>query len=122
ADDLTGHSVGRIAKEVYASFARETSLNGIRIGVLREYMDKRLFTQADHETIDIIDRAVGDLRKLGATIVDPGAEGALFQKCIDQHLPSNLNALFIREFPALFPAGPDHIAVLRDMYFDTEIV
>jgi Asp-tRNA(Asn)/Glu-tRNA(Gln) amidotransferase A subunit family amidase len=122
ADDLTVHSVGRIPKEGYASFARETSLNGIRIGVLREYMDKRLFTQADHETIDIIDRAVGDLRKLGATIVDPGAEGALFQKCIDQHIPRNLNALFIREFPALFPAGADHIAVLRDMYFDPSLV
>ena len=40
------------------------SLKGIRIGVLREYMDKRLFTQADHETIDIVDRAIGDLRKL----------------------------------------------------------
>jgi amidase len=122
ADDLTVHSVGRIPKEGYASFARETSLNGIRIGVLREYMDKRLFTQADHETIDIIDRAVGDLRKLGATIVDPGAEGALFQKCIDQHIPRNLNALFIREFPSLFPAGADHIALLRDMYFDPSLV
>jgi amidase len=122
ADDLTVHSVDRIPKEGYASFARETSLNGIRIGVLREYMDKRLFTQADHETIDIIDRAVGDLRKLGATIVDPGAEGALFQKCIDQHIPRNLNALFIREFPSLFPAGGDHIAVLRDMYFDPSLV
>src|SRR5438067_11715279 len=84
ADDLTVQSIGRIPREGYAHFAKETSLNGIRIGVLREYMDKRLFTQADHETIDIIDRAVGDLRKLGATIVDPGAEGALFQRCIDQ--------------------------------------
>ena len=122
ADDLTVHSVGRIPKEGYASFARETSLNGIRIGVLREYMDRRLFTQADHETIDIIERAVGDLRKLGATIVDPGAEGALFQRCIDQHIPRNLNALFIREFPSLFPAGADHIAVLREMYFDPSLV
>ncbi|HYT54899.1 MAG TPA: amidase family protein [Verrucomicrobiae bacterium] len=122
ADDLTVHSVGRVPKEGYASFARATSLKGIRIGVLREYMDKRLFTQADHETIDIVDRAIGDLRKLGATIVDPGAEGALFQKCIDQHIPRNLNALFIREFPSLFPAGADHIAVLRDMYFDPALV
>src|SRR5438034_8872547 len=122
ADDLTVHSVGRVPKEGYASFARETRLDGIRIGVLREYMDKRLFTEADHETIDIVDRAIGDLRKLGATIVDPGAEGALFQKCIDQHIPRNLNALFIRAFPALFPAGADHIAVLRDMYFDPSLV
>jgi Asp-tRNA(Asn)/Glu-tRNA(Gln) amidotransferase A subunit family amidase len=119
---LTVHSLGRVPKEGYASYARATSLKGIRIGVLREYMDKRLFTQADHETIDIVDRAIGDLRKLGATIVDPGAEGALFQKCIDQYIPRNLNALFIREFTSLFPAGADHIAVLRDMYFDPALV
>ena len=122
ADDLTVHSLGRIPKEGYASFARATSLKGLRIGVLREYMDKRLFTQADHETIDIVDRAIGDLRKLGATIVDPGAEGALMQKCIDQHIPRNLNTLFIREFPTQFPAGADHVAALRDMYFDPTLV
>jgi amidase len=122
ADDLTVYSIGRVPKEGYASFARATSLKGIRIGVVREYMDKKLFTQADHETIDIVDRAIRGLRELGATIVDPGAEGALFQKCIDQHIPRNLNALFTKEFPVLFPAGSDHIAVLRDMYFDPALV
>jgi Asp-tRNA(Asn)/Glu-tRNA(Gln) amidotransferase A subunit family amidase len=121
-DDLTVHSIGRVPKEGYASFARETSLVGIRIGVVREYMDKRLFTQADHESIDIVDRALADLRKLGATIVDPGAEGALFQRCIDQHIPRNLNALFIRQFPSLFPAEADHIAVLRDIYLNPSLV
>jgi amidase len=121
-DDLTVHSIGRVPKEGYASFARETSLNGIRIGVVREYMDKRLFTQADHESIDIVDRALADLRKLGATIVDPGPEGALFQKCIDQHIPRNLNALFIRQFPSLFPAEADHIGTLRDMYLSPSLV
>ena len=45
ADDLTVYSVGRVPKEGYASYARATSLKGIRIGVLREYMDKRLFTR-----------------------------------------------------------------------------
>src|SRR6266700_4185212 len=76
ADDLTVHSLGRMPKEGYAGFVRETNLNGFKIGVVREYMDKSLFTQADHETIDIVDRAVDDLRRLGATIVDPGAGGA----------------------------------------------
>ncbi|MBM4259849.1 MAG: amidase [Deltaproteobacteria bacterium] len=118
ADDLTVYSIGRMPKTGYASFAKETSLKGIRIGVLREYMDKRLFTQADHESIDIVERAIGDLRKLGATIVDPGAEGELFQKCIDQHAPRNLHALFIRANQTLFPAETDHIAVLRDMYIE----
>ena len=122
ADDLTVYSLGRMPKEGYPSFAKATSLKGLRIGVVREYMDKRLFTQADHETIDIVDRAIAELRKLGATIVDPGAEGALFQKCLDQHLPRNLNTLFTREFPAQFPATADHVNLLRDMYFDPALV
>jgi len=118
ADDLTVHSLGRIPREGYASFARQTDLKGIRIGVVREFMDKKLLAQADYETIDIIERAVDDLRSLGATIVDPGAGGALFQKCIDQYVPRNLNALFIRQFPSLFPAGADHLSLLEDMYVD----
>ena len=122
ADDLTVYSVGRMPKEGYASFARQSSLKGIRIGVIREYMDKRLFTQADAQTIDIVDRAINDLRGLGATVVDPGPGGALFQVCLDQYIPQNLNALFIRQFPSLFPAGADHIPLLEDMYVDPSLV
>jgi Asp-tRNA(Asn)/Glu-tRNA(Gln) amidotransferase A subunit family amidase len=122
ADDFTVYSIGRIPKEGYTSFAHEKSLKGIKIGVIREYMDKRLFTQADHETIDMVDSAVNDLRALGATIVDPGAGGALFQDCIDQYIPHNRNALFTGQFPSLFPPGADHIAVLEDMYFDRSLV
>jgi amidase len=117
-DDLTVYSIGRVPKEGYTSFSKQTDLKGMRIGVLREYMDKRLFTQADHETIDIVDRAIEDLRKLGATIVDPGADGALFQSCIDQYVPRTLNAVFIKHFPALFPAGTDQVAVLANLFMD----
>jgi Asp-tRNA(Asn)/Glu-tRNA(Gln) amidotransferase A subunit family amidase len=118
ADDLTVYSIGRIPRERYASFVSETRLDGIRIGVVREFMDKRLFTQADYETIDIVDRAIEDLRKLGATIVDPGSEGALFQECIDRHIPRNLNATFIKQFPSRFPEGTDQVRMLVDMYAD----
>src|SRR5499433_3363250 len=118
ADDLTVYSVGRIPKEGYTQFARERSLLGIRIGVVREFMDKRLFTAADHQSIDIVDRAISDLRKIGATIVDPGEGGALFQGCVDQHIPRNLSAVFIREFPALFPDGVDHVSTLAELYAD----
>ena len=122
ADDFTVYSIGRIPKEGYASFANEKTLNGMKIGVVREYMDRRLFTAADRETIDIIGKAVDDLRRLGATIVDPGEGGALFQKCIDQYAPHNLNTLFTRQYPALFPPGTDHIRVLEDMYADPSLV
>ncbi len=118
ADDFTVYSVGRIPKEGYPKFANEKSLKGVKIGVVREYMDKRLFTQADYESIDIVDKAVADLRRLGATIVDPGPGDGLFQKCLDQYLPHNLNVLFTRQFPDLFAPGTDHIRVLEDMYAD----
>ena len=118
ADDLTVYSIGRIPREGYASFAKETRLDGIRIGVVREFMDKRLFTQADYESIDIVERAVEDLRKLGATIVDPGAKGALFQECIDRHIPRNLNTTFIKQFPSVFAEGTDQVSTLVDMYTD----
>jgi amidase len=118
ADDFTVYSIGRIPKDGYLSFAKETNLKGVRIGVVREYMDKSLFTQADNESIDLVDKPVADLRSLGATIVDPGPGGALFQSCLDQYLPQNLNASFIGQFPAAFPPETDHISQLVDMYVD----
>jgi amidase len=121
ADELTAYSIGRTASPSYQSFTGQENLNGIRIGVLREYMDKTLFTQADHESIDIVERAVGDLRRLGATIVDPGPGKPLFQTCIDEYAPSIQNSLFTGQLPRLFPRDPggkplaDHIPLLVEM-------
>ena len=75
----------------------------MRIGVIREHMDKKAFNEADVETIDLAERAIGDLRRLGATIVDPGAGGALFQGCIDKYVPLYRNRVFIEQYPNLFP-------------------
>jgi amidase len=120
-DELTVFSTDRLPTQPYQSFARERNLKGIRIGVVREYMDKSLFTQADAESIDIVDRAIGDLRKLGATIVDPGAGGSLFQGCLDKYNPYLNNAAYVAKFPELFPvdasgkATKDHIPVLLQL-------
>lgn len=117
-DELTGFSDNRRPATPYSSFARRGRLDGMRIGVVREYMDKDLFTVADSETIDIVNRAIDDLRRLGATIVDPGPHGALFQSCVDKDAPKWLNQQFINQFPAAFPAGGNNITTLLDMYFD----
>ena len=83
---------------------------------------------ADAESIDIVDRALGDLRSLGATIVDPGPEGALFQGCIRKYAPQALNTLFTQPGAGKFPVDAqgkpagDHIATLVDMAFDPSIV
>ena len=122
ADELTAFSTGRLPADGYAAHATKTRLDGYRIGVVREYMDKDLFTIADSESIDIVDRAIDDLRALGATIVDPGAHGALFQSCVDRYTPKWQNQQFIPQFPALFPAGADHISTLLDMFFNPNLV
>src|SRR5262249_54648468 len=83
-DEMTAFSIGRLPAEPYRSFANERTLNGMRVGVIREHMDKKAFNEADAESIDITERAIGDLRRLGATIVDPGQGGALFQSCVDK--------------------------------------
>jgi Asp-tRNA(Asn)/Glu-tRNA(Gln) amidotransferase A subunit family amidase len=118
ADDLTVHSLNRSPTEGYAHFAEPGRLDGVKIGVLREYMEKSRFTAADHETIDIVEKAIVDLRRLGATIIDPGSNGALFQDAINQCLPFNLNAQFARQCPSLFPEGSIQLARLVDLTFD----
>jgi Asp-tRNA(Asn)/Glu-tRNA(Gln) amidotransferase A subunit family amidase len=127
-DELTAFSVGRLPSKPYRSFANERTLKGIRIGVIREHMDKKLFNEADVESIDIAERAISDLRRLGATIVDPGAGGALFQSCIDKYVPLYRNRVFMEQFPNLFPAdsngkpATDRISLLVDMFFDPFLV
>src|SRR5437899_5404968 len=114
-DELTAFSVGRLPSEPYRSFASERTLNGMRIGVIREHMDKKAFNDADVESIDITERAIGDLRRLGATIVDPGAGGALFQRCLDKYAPLYRN----RESHG--KPESDRISQLVDMFFDPSL-
>lgn len=91
-DEFTVFSVGRTPAKPYASFASAQRLDGVRIGIIREYMSRKLFSKADEESIDIAEQAINDLRKLGATIVDPGPEGELFKNCISRYAPELSNA------------------------------
>jgi amidase len=123
-DELTAFSVGRLPAEPYRSFANETMLNGMRIGVIREHMDKKVLNEADGEAIDLTERAIGDLRRLGATIIDPGEGGALLQSCIDKYIPLYRNRVFFEQNPNLFPLdsngkpSTDRVSKLVDMFFD----
>ena len=127
-DEMTAFSIGRLPSEPYRSFAGEKTLNGMRLGVIREHMDKKLFNEADAQTIDITERAIGDLRRLGATIVDPGPGGALLQSCIDKYLPLYRNRVFFEQHPNVFPQDAngkpltDRVSQLVDMYFDPSLV
>jgi amidase len=127
-DELTAFSIGRLPAESYRSFANERTLNGTRIGVIREHMDQKAFNEADVEAIDLTERAIGDLRRLGATIIDPGPGGALLQSCIDKYVPLYRNRVFIEQFAKLFPLDAngkpltDRISQLVDMFFDPSLV
>ncbi len=91
-DELTVFSVGRKPARGYTSFAGARRLDGVRIGVVREYMAVKLFGKADEESIGLVERAIGDLKKLGATIVDPGPDGELFGSCFAKYAPELLNS------------------------------
>ena len=127
-DEFTVFSVGRMPTSPYVSFVAGKRLDGVRIGVLREYMNKKLFAVVDAESIDIVDRAIGELRTLGATIVDPGAQGALFQGCVNRFAPQLRNAAFTKQYPKLFPVDAqgkpmtDHVISLLDMTADPTLL
>jgi amidase len=127
-DELTAFTVGRMPSEPYATFARAARLDGLRIGVVREYMNKALFTKEDEQTIDLVSAAAAELGKLGATVVDPGPEGDLFSACIAKYLPQDDNVLFTRRYPELFPVGADgkptidHVNKLLDVKFDASLL
>jgi len=116
-DEMTVFSIGRMPSKPYASYATTRRLEGVRIGVVREYMSRELFSKADAQSIDLVERAIAEVRKLGATIVDPGPEGALFQSCIPRYAPELLNSAFARQFPQAF-AGSDPLARLLEIHND----
>jgi len=121
-DEATAFAIGRLPEQPYISYTQAKRLDGLRIGVVREFMDKGLFKEPSFQSIDLADRAIEDLKKLGATIIDPGPGGALFQSCIDKYVPLYRNQLFAAQFPALFPKGVDQVPVLVDLFLDPERV
>jgi Asp-tRNA(Asn)/Glu-tRNA(Gln) amidotransferase A subunit family amidase len=51
-------------------------------------MNRDAYTKADAQSLDLAERAIDDLKKLGATIVDPGRGGALFDQCFARWSPT----------------------------------
>jgi Asp-tRNA(Asn)/Glu-tRNA(Gln) amidotransferase A subunit family amidase len=113
-DEYTALSVGRTPRTPYLEAASARSLAGLRIGVVREYLNRKLLTQADTQSVDLVEGALDVLRKLGATVVDPGPEGALFQPCIARAAPELLSSVFARQYPL----QGDQIAALVDLRAD----
>jgi amidase len=123
-DELTVFAIGRTPSVPYESFAHQPDLKGVTIGVVREYMNKKLFNDVDAQTIELVEKGAADLQKLGATIVDPGPEGALFTSCLTKYGPELSNKIFAGKYPDLFPLDAkgapkgDHIATLIELAAD----
>jgi Asp-tRNA(Asn)/Glu-tRNA(Gln) amidotransferase A subunit family amidase len=74
----------------------------VRIGVLREYTRRELFTEEDGPALDLFEKALADLRALGATLVDPG-EKDLLTPYIHQNFYVLYSPTTAKRFPDLFP-------------------
>ena len=71
-DPFTAYSVGQVPAS-YTTFLEKDGLNGARIGVIREPMDPKTDPASDDykKVRAVIDKAIGDLKSLGAEVVDP---------------------------------------------------
>ena len=122
-DEMTAFGIDRTPDKPYESFTHAQSLKGVRIGVVREYLDKSVFPKTAIQNIDLINQAVEDLKKLGATIVEPPPEG-LFTAYVRRYNPMLSNSSWTKLFPELFPVDAngkpttDHVATLVDLASD----
>jgi amidase len=71
-DPITAYDVGQIPL-TYTAFLRTDGLQGARLGIIRDPMDAKADPTSDdyRKVRAVIDKAIADLKKLGAEIVDP---------------------------------------------------
>lgn len=67
ADPITQKCVNKIP-ENYTKFMNKNGLKGKKIGVFRHYTDK---PTADTQVVELLERAIEDMKSLGAEIIDP---------------------------------------------------
>jgi len=113
-DPRTALSLGRIPSESFASHAEETSLDGIRIGVVKEIMVAQ--TQQDDETLRVLDEAIDDLEDLGAEIVE-----ITLKDYIADHFPRLHPGFLLTNFPEIYDIGVP-IDIMLEHEFDPSLV
>ncbi len=101
-DDVTAVAYGK-RPVAYRSYANKKSLAGKRLGVVREFMIEA--TLADRDSIRIGNQAIADLKRLGATIVDP----VNFDGAIAEIMSSYEPSFFTQTFKEGIPVGTDPI-------------
>ena len=101
-DHVTAPAHGR-KPVAYRNHANKKSLAGKRLGVVREFMIEA--TLADRDSIRLANQAIADLKRLGATIVDP----VNFDGAIAEIMSSYEPSFFTQTFKEGIPAGTDPI-------------
>ena len=71
-DPVTAHGLGQAATS-YSATLDKRAIKGARLGILREPMGYHVEPETDdfRKVTEVFDRAVADLRKAGAEVVDP---------------------------------------------------
>src|SRR5207249_3721151 len=87
----------------YRRFANEKSLAGKRLGVLRDLMIE--VTLADRDSIRVANEAIADMKKAGATIIDP----VNVQDVIAEVVPYLEPSFLAKNFPPTLAGPPDPI-------------
>ena len=101
-DHVTAVAHGR-KPVAYRTHANKKSLAGKRLGVVREFMIEA--TVADRDSIRIANQAIADLKRLGATIVDPVSFDGAIAEIISSYEPS----FFTQTYKEGVAAGTDPI-------------
>ena len=126
-DAMTAASFRRMPSKPYATYTAARRLDGVRIGILREYTRRELFTEEDTQALDLFEKAIADLRALGATIVDPG-EKDLLTPYIHKNFYILYSPTTAKRFPELFPVDAegkpttDRVATVLDLTMHPEKV
>jgi amidase len=122
-DPATMVSRGR-ARETYSAALQRDGLRGARIGVLRQAYER---DTTDAEIVEVFMRAIEDLRRAGATIVDPaqveGLDGIRraqgvgpcmgFKYDINRYLASQADRVPVKSLADIVKSGRFHPTVQR---------
>jgi len=97
-DEVTALVHGR-KPVAYRNHANKTSLAGKRLGVVREFMIEA--SLADRDSIRVANAALAEMKRLGATLVDP----VDFHGAIAEIMAAYEPSFFTQVFPEALPPG-----------------
>ena len=107
-DSATAHAAGKIPPS-YMAFLKPDGARGKRLGVLRQAFPPQA---SDPQVVALVERAITDLRALGAEIVDPFTVPEFEQFPARPHPQSEVRAAIERYLAMTGPSFPKTIAAV----------